>query len=488
MNRLRRWSVIVCCAFGAVVALARAEGPPPAKGDAKPAAEKWLIDRALELTPEPEPVPVLQYRLFPLASELKEGNAVPIYLRLRHEQSDAARKRWYERPSELNQLPIGRLPVNEAREFLNGYRRFFQQFDLGAKRKRAEWNYTLDQGSVIDILLPDAQEMRSYIPLMVLRARVAIAEKNWTAAVHALETGLTFSRQTSEGPFLINSLVGIACASQFTNTLLDFVSRPGAPNLYWSLTALPRPFISLRHAMEFEQRFMAYQFPELTDLDRPRTPEQWDALLKHVRTEFQRITQFDQKKEPLPPGTGPNDPASQSPDLPAAKKYLIEQRHQPAAEINAMPPAQVLLRYLVAVNKELYDEEFKAAYLPYPEAVPVVAAVQKKIKSLPPTEASRWARGLIPAIDATMRAQDRLERMIAALRVIEALRLYAAAHDGQLPEKLSQVTTVPVPNDPGTGKPFEYKRDGAGAVLIGRLPGQPLENTGLRYRLTMRKK
>ncbi len=481
MYRLRPLSVVIGCAVAAVIVLA-------AKADEKPAKEKWLLDRALELTPEPEPVPVLQYRLFPLASELKEGNAVPIYLRLVHEQNDAARKRWYERSSELNQQPIERLPVTEAREFLNGYRRFFQQFDLGAQRKNADWNYTLDQGSVFDILLPDAQVMRSYVPLMVLRARVEIAEKNWTAAAHALKTGLTFSRQTGSGPFLINSLIGIANASQFTDTLLDFVSRPGAPNLYWSLTALPRPFINLRRAMEFEQRFMMYEFPELADLDRPRAPEQWDAILKHVRTEFQQITQLDPKKEPRSPGTGPNDPAARSPDLPAAKKYLIEQQHRPAAEVNAMPPAEVLLRHLVGAFKELYDEQFKVAYLPYPEAVPVVAAVQKKMESLPSMEANRWARGLMPSISKVMGAQTRLERKIAALRVIEALRLYAAAHDGQLPEKLSQVTTVPVPNDPGTGKPFEYRREGPGAVLIGRLPGEPLESTGLRYRLSIRKK
>ena len=38
--------------------------------------------------------------------ELKEGNAVPIYLRLVHEQSDAARKAWTETPQAWNALPI----------------------------------------------------------------------------------------------------------------------------------------------------------------------------------------------------------------------------------------------------------------------------------------------------------------------------------------------------------------------------------------------
>ena len=72
------------------------------------------------------------------------------------------------------------------------------------------------------------------------------------------------------------------------------------------------------------------------------------------------------------------------------------------------------------------------------------------------------------------------------LRAIEALRMHAAAHGGQLPDSLDQVTVVPVPLDPGTGKPFEYHRDGATATLVSRLPGEP-RTPGLRYRVTVRK-
>ena len=43
--------------------------------------------------------------------------------------------------------------------------------------------------------------------------------------------------------------------------------------------------------------------------------------------------------------------------------------------------------------------------------------------------------------------------------MVEALRMYAAAHDGTLPDKLDDVSEVPVPADPGTGLPFEYSRD-----------------------------
>ena len=60
---------------------------------------------------------------------------------------------------------------------------------------------------------------------------------------------------------------------------------------------------------------------------------------------------------------------------------------------------------------------------------------------------------------------NRMERHIAALKCIEALRLYAGTHDGKFPENLSDVTEVKIPDDPVTKKPFSYKSTGSDAVL-----------------------
>ena len=65
------------------------------------------------------------------------------------------------------------------------------------------------------------------------------------------------------------------------------------------------------------------------------------------------------------------------------------------------------------------------------------------------------------------------------MRIIEALRLYASAHDGRLPEKLGDLT-VPVPGDPINGQPFTYQLDGETAVIEG--PPVP----GLILRLEIR--
>jgi hypothetical protein len=64
---------------------------------------------------------------------------------------------------------------------------------------------------------------------------------------------------------------------------------------------------------------------------------------------------------------------------------------------------------------------------------------------------------LMPAVESVRLSTTRLEREIALLRTAEALRLYGAAHDGQLPASLEKVTEVPIPIDPLWWRPFQYE-------------------------------
>ena len=183
MHSLRRWSVLILAVVASLLTGSASadwlSGPAP-----KQTAEKWLIDRSLTLTPAPVPLPALKYRLWPRYSERKEGNAVPIYLRLVFERNDAWRRELVDKPKKWNDLPLDQLPVAEIQPFLRGLSNFFQQIELGAQRRHADWNYTLDQGDVISILLPDAQTMAHLCPALVLKARVEMAQGHFGAAAY----------------------------------------------------------------------------------------------------------------------------------------------------------------------------------------------------------------------------------------------------------------------------------------------------------------
>ena len=76
-----------------------------------------------------------------------------------------------------------------------------------------------------------------------------------------------------------------------------------------------------------------------------------------------------------------------------------------------------------------------------------------------------FAEVLLPASLPAKQAETRLQWLIAGLRVMEAMRLYAADHDGRWPDRLSDITEVPLPLNPYDGKPFVYERHGDKALL-----------------------
>jgi len=65
---------------------------------------------------------------------------------------------------------------------------------------------------------------------------------------------------------------------------------------------------------------------------------------------------------------------------------------------------------------------------------------------------------LLPALYRIAFLQARLDRNIALLRTVEAIRMFAAEHSGQLPGSLTEITSVPIPADPVTGKDFIFRR------------------------------
>lgn len=444
--------------------------------------------KVLTLDPAAAPVPALKYRLLPSSADLTPGDAAPIYLRIRYQTPDGPWDEIEANSEKWRALPPDRFPAAEARAFVDRFRKQIEQIEFGARRKTCDWNYTLPEQrtEVIYLALPDAQGMRRWIRLLDLKARVEIAEKNYDRAIRTIETGCTFSRHIAEGTFIINGLIGLAGDFVMLDRCEELIARPGAPNLYWALTVLPRPLIDFRGLIENEQKLCENMLPELTEAgtDRPRSAAEWSALLSRLHARMNKWYRT------FPDDTRMKALASwdlarlRAESLPSAREYLKSSRRLADEELAGMSEDQMVALFLAGRYRELWDDLFKASYLPPREALPQLAAAEKRMlaaKSGP----LHFFVSMFPNIEGVIRSVQRADRRLAALRVIEAIRLYAAAHDGKLPESLDRITEVPVPEDPATGEPFLYRAADDSATL--HVPRAGLPGPLPSYRITIRR-
>ncbi len=96
-----------------------------------------------------------------------------------------------------------------------------------------------------------------------------------------------------------------------------------------------------------------------------------------------------------------------------------------------------------------------------------------------------FLRILEPAHERVRFLAKRFERDLRILQCLEAIRLYAAAHDGRLPQTLNQITGYTLPKDPLNDQPFVYGVTGDGAILDGPAPKGEDARVGLRYEITI---
>jgi hypothetical protein len=172
---------------------------------------------------------------------------------------------------------------------------------------------------------------------------------------------------------------------------------------------------------------------------------------------------------------------------PQARRYLIE-RGMAADKVDAMPVAQTILLAVKQHYIEERDNAFKWCLSPMsltPEGI-------KKVRESLASE-SGHPQGIfsielfhMPALGTVMNAHLESERDIAALQILEVLRIHAASHDGRLPKTLADIAEVSVPQDPLNAMPFFYRCEGNKATLESpNLPGSPVENYYLKYEIEM---
>ena len=443
----------------------------------------------LVLSPVAEPRPALRYQLLPGMLDRKPGNAAVMYnkaiimlLDRLSNQTAQAKSEWEKMCDSLD-VPLAQFPRDEARKTLEDFKYVLDEVSLAALRERCDWELPIRERNFISLLLPELQRLRDLGRLLALRARLQIAEGRVDDALHTLQSGFALGRNAARGPTLIHGLVGIAICQMMSQQLQELLQQPGAPNLYWAFTTLPQPLIDLRPGIETEMNMLYLSFPALRQLnDTMHSPAYWQHLLDELEASVTEGLGMQLPKA----GLRPLLTILAIKGYPTARDGLIAQG-RPRAEVEAMPVAQVLMLYTMQTYNQERDEWFKWLYVPYWQAVKGMEEVKKKFVSEGRSkEVVPLASLLLPAVHGLAGASARNERGIAALRTVEALRIYAAAHEGRLPEKLADITAVPVPIDPMTGQAFTYHKTGETAVLESPPPpGRTPRDYGLRYEITM---
>ena len=478
-------------------------GPP---GPTPPPAPRT---RSFTASPAAEPRPALRYVLLPPLGHDQPGNAADSYyraflLRPKPPTDPAAALARSNEQDEWLTVPLDKLPRAAVRARLGEYQQTLRELEWATARRRCDWDLLARmRKDGITVVLPEAQYARELARLLALRTRLELAEDRFDDAARSLQAGFQMARHTGEAPTLIQLLVGLAVEANMMERVEDWIARPGSPNLYWALSALPRPLIDPRPGFEGEAVFLETYFPSLTKLRAgPLPAAEAAAMADRFIAEMRRASDPQNIGGPEPKG-GPEARLAHAAEkigavvyvvtqYPAAKKGLLA-RGRAAAEVDAMPGAQVVFLNTIERFLELRDEQWKWLGMPYHLARPAMREAEQRVKAAGLRESGTdpyltMFTLVLPASETVIAASARTERRVAFLRAVEAVRMYAAAHGGTPPATLADVTAVPVPDDPYFAKPFGYEAKGATAVFTAAPPDgeAPNERNALRYEVTFR--
>jgi hypothetical protein len=436
----------------------------------------------MTVTPAPEPSPALEHRLLPTLFDLRPGNAALYYTRAftegglsRHMKGleeehgfnaihgDGDQPAWYQVGPVLSGEKL-----DNARDAASKFDTLVKEFIArGTLRRDCDWGHNIEELRGADIfttLLPEIQETRALSRVLMLRARVAVAEGDYERALEHLRMNYRLAQNVAQAPFLVSGLVGIAEASMGNAEVIELIAAKDSPNLYWALAALPQPLIDLQPAVQFELGNGARVIPLLHEPEQEEhSPEEWARLLAKGLSETLELGAGAPKQPEWVMQAGVAGLGLIA--YPDAKRRLIEGGMAPE-RVEQMPVGQVIAIDASREYRRLADEFEKGWYIPFSEAKAHDDQTAKLLGGgkLEGGYGRLMAKLLLPALSSVRTAQMRLGWQIGALQAIEAIRMHAA-ETGALPASLDEIKVVPVPLNPVTGQAYEYRLDGDTAVL-----------------------
>jgi hypothetical protein len=481
MSYLRHLSILLAlCIFLGNTPINAADNPAQGKPDRQP--ELKVIN--LAVYPAPIPRPAMKYHLLPRLADQTPGNAALLYDTIfiliaeedgirdglsRDLKDEKEKKKFATNADKLSNwlnTPLAELPKDEIHKILDNVQPWIMEYaEMASHRMQCDWD--LPSREIKDpsqMLLPELHRARSLARILAMQARLSLAERKPEDALKTLQIGFALSRQIGTGKVpIVNCLVGNAIANMMREQLLDLTQLKDAPNLYWSLSNVPHPFLNSHDAVEGDDLAFTRFFSELQEARKGQhSPEQWQKLLEVTIDKLIVAKAMIASKDPKTTKKEEVDIKKLiEENYPIARDYLVK-LGWPEKDILSMAPSRVLLLYGSEMWNEMYDDGTKWTGINYSQWPSDLRenynGSLKKYENFPLSDAFQ-VMGTIAGIQA------RTERDFDSLRCIEAIRLYAYSHGGKLPSALDDIKEVPIPPNPMTGKPFSYRLEGDTAVL-----------------------
>ena len=443
------------------------------------------------------PSPALKHRLTVPIHKTIPGNSITHYLRSYGENSlnsplKEARRvhgdRFFDWLS-IEQFPLNKLPLEKLEQAAKLFDSYVDNHIARATLCRdIDWGLaeeTLSGVDSINFLLPSIQQTRSISRVLSLRTRLAIAQGDFEKAVAHMRMNYRLAESVSKMKFLVCSLVGIAEIGIANGNALDFIAAENSPNLYWALTELPHPQISIRDAIRLEMSIGVRLIPAF---DSPETavhsPEEWTRVVKKATEDITKV--MNAVGNVSDSASAFSDAAAFGLSLAgysAAKKRLVD-GGMDETKVGAMSVGQVIM-IDAARDYRIFADRMEAAFnLRSTTTQEMFNEWEEELVNA--TKELRFgailANTCLPAVQQVRNANLRIQRESAVLITLESIRNHLA-EKGALPKSLAELS-LPSPPNPFTGKPLQYElKDGKGIINCPNSDGHPIP---YRYIISVR--
>jgi hypothetical protein len=308
-----------------------------------------------------------------------------------------------------------------------------------------------EEHSLIGIILPSLSPRRDLARAAIIEAKRLEAAGEVDAAMGDYLDNLAAGTQVSQGPTLIENLVGVAIQTQTAESLLDSFAGASGDAIDYA-----------RLAEDLENRY------------RPLRP-----IAETFQGERAMVLDFIQQTYEWNPDSGCY---RVSPDGVQFLANILGNSEDDSfmATTTAFMLAAIGFERMVDRTNDHYDALTEAVMSPYPAAKQALDELEDQVGS----PAFRWQNPvlamLVPSLGRAYHVTTRAATTRQATRLITNLKAYRQQY-GTYPDSLDAFGDSDMVLDPFTGGPFVYHRDGDDFTLYS-LGGNGVDDGGIHDR------